>query len=180
MGSCSSTLPEEGPTTIESQQAIQIQPKQGQNESKVIPSKTPPSSSPPSLVVTPTRRTTGGIGSSDVSDTEEYESSPEDRLCSHGPIETEEETSTLKGGDDGERTSKPKLRSGYSSGASSSTLEGDEPRQSSTRNHLLEIKHSLSVGGDLCKGVVRIEVSTELHCRSVDANWGEKKRKMDF
>lgn len=104
------------------------------------------------------------IGSLEVSDSEEFESAGSPEEDRHGPPSTTgtyEEVTKLKGGDDDVNANlpKPKLRVGYSSGGSSSTLEGDEIRHGSSRSHLLELKHSLSAGGDLCKGVVRIEVS---------------------
>lgn len=109
----------------------------------------------------------GKAGNHEVSDSEEFESTgtPEKQrtVKADGPRSQSaglsEEYGTLKGGDDDEnvRSPKPKLRIGYSSGGSSGTLEGDEHRAPST-SHLLELKHSLSAGGDLCKGVVRIEV----------------------
>lgn len=110
----------------------------------------------------------GKVGNFEVSDSEEFESTgtPEKQrtVKADGPGSQStglisEEYGMLKGGDDDEnvRAPKRKLRVGYSSGGSSGTLDGDDHRASST-SHLLELKHSLSAGGDLCKGVVRIEV----------------------
>eukprot|EP00934_Nitzschia_sp_Nitz4_P005363 Nitzschia sp. Nitz4//scaffold11_size288233//284721//287471//NITZ4_000830-RA/size288233-snap-gene-0.68-mRNA-1//-1//CDS//3329534242//5353//frame0 len=59
----------------------------------------------------------------------------------------------------------PILERGYSSGASSvssaidssSAIDDNSMRLSASRKHMLQLRHSLSIDGDICKGVVRIE-----------------------
>jgi len=100
------------------------------------------------------------------SETEEIESTPGDRL--HSPLRDVYETK-LK--DDSDSHASPKnrrkspneLKAGYSSGGSSGTLDDDEcpPSRSPSCAHLVELKHSILADGDICKGVVRIEVSPQ-------------------
>jgi hypothetical protein len=60
------------------------------------------------------------------------------------------------------RVSWSKVRPGYSSGGSSEYSDDSEPNSSSYQQHthLAEWKNELKPDGDLCKGVVRIEVSS--------------------
>ncbi len=147
MGSCSSAPLEESvatttPATFKRQEVA---------VAKVDTEQAPTGSS---------HQTAAPPGYPDASETEEYESSPESLPGPRG-MDKEKKNATSKGGDKDEKPSAAQLRVGYSSGASSGSLDADEPRQGSARNHLLEIKHSISVDGDLCKAVVRIEVSSD-------------------
>lgn len=72
-----------------------------------------------------------------------------------------------KNNNDPQDVNSRKLLVGYSSGGSSDCSDDSSDNRkvpaAGSRNHLLHIKHSLSVE-DLCQGVVRIEVSDEYSC----------------
>lgn len=76
--------------------------------------------------------------------------------------EQQEQEQPLSGGsaDEQRRIAPSKLRPGYSSGGSS-VSSGDEREQCNGTagcHYLSDWKHELAADGDLCKGVVRIEV----------------------
>lgn len=91
------------------------------------------------------------------SETEEYEEShSEDQTSIVYELRIKDENSSKK---------PSKLNTRYSSGGSSfGSAVGDDSEDSrtssSTCSHLLQLKRSLSREGDLCAGVVRIEVSS--------------------
>ena len=98
-------------------------------------------------------------------ETEECESNPEERRTHLGMYKTELKdeatTSPVK------TKTRKELRIGYSSGGSSSNLEDDDlaptfRTRTNSCDHLVDLRNSIGVDRDICKGVVRIEVSIVL------------------